>query len=131
MIAIAITILLFLGQMNLLTEKHWTLSNTMRPWRFIGGLTRMCLKLGTVIFITGPQDYARRCVPHYRAHRGYLITFWTMIKRPYRPHGFTLLETIQRFCGSTSRLFDESKARSHSVPQQQHFGSGQQLIASN
>jgi hypothetical protein len=91
MIAIAITISLFLRWMNLLTEKHWTLSeNTMRPWRIHWrSLTRDVFEIGYSHFITGPQDTLEVC-DAYRRIGAILITFWTMIKRPYRPHGFVV-----------------------------------------
>jgi hypothetical protein len=73
--------------MNLLTEKHWTLSeNTMRPWRIHWrSLTRMCWNW-VQSFYHRPARHARGVMP--TGHGGWLITFWTMIKRPYRPHGF-------------------------------------------
>jgi hypothetical protein len=73
--------------MNLLTEKHWTLSeNTMRPWRIHWRSLTGMFEIGYSHFITGLQDTLEVwCLQGMGAG---LITFWTMIKRPYRPHGF-------------------------------------------
>jgi hypothetical protein len=84
----------FLRRMNLLTEKHWTLSeNTMRPWRIHWrSLTGMCLNW-VQSFYHRPARHARGVMP--TGHGGYLLHSeqWS---NDLTGLSASLLETIQQ-----------------------------------
>jgi hypothetical protein len=109
-VAIAITILLFLRQMNLLTEALNTVRIPCDPEGPLEELTRMCLKLGTIIL-----SQARRPLEvcdAYRAHRGYFDYILNNDQTTLQSLTASLLETIQRFfTWGQLRSFDEKQGQ--------------------